>query len=367
MLFHVNNYFSGNRIASLAKTRTVAEDLLKNGLDVIALSESKAVLLPDNVVLCQELKLLSHFKESENYDVFELGDDGSVYRCYSNESPDNVIMITGACNSNCIMCPSPEVGRRHAEIAALDKLLLTVNHIPEYAEHLTITGGEPMLLGRDVFILLESMKNKFTHTEFLFLTNGRAFSLQGYSEAFAASAPRGMILGIPLHGYDSASHDYVTRAAGSFNQTVTGVKKLLRYGVNIEIRIVVSRLTAGYIDKIADFITKEMPGISRVRIIGLEMLGNAAINSDDVWLPYADAFAASRKAILHLITAGIEVGLYGFPLCSVGEAFRLLCAQGITSYKVRFADVCETCGEKDACGGIFAGTYRFAAKDVRPI
>ena len=367
MLFRLKDYSGGFRIASLAKSREVAEDLLNNGLDVIAYSGDKAILLPDNYVIAEETGCLKHFAASENYDVFELDRDGTVYRSYSNESSDNVMFITGACNSNCVMCPSPEAGRRHAGISGLDKLLLTVNHIPEYAEHITITGGEPMLLGRKMFVLLESMRNKFSGTEFLFLSNGRAFSLPGYASAFVSSAPRRTIVAVPLHGYDSVTHDAVTRSSGSFVQTMAGLKELRWYGANIEIRIVVSKITAPYVDKIADLIINELPDILRVRVIALEMLGNAAINSGDVWLSYPESFSAAKEAILRIIDAGIEVGLYGFPLCSVDADCRLLCAQGITDYKVRFADSCKSCAVHDACGGIFAGTFRYAAGDVHPI
>lgn len=78
MLFRLKDYSGGFRIASLAKSREVAEDLLNNGLDVIAYSGDKATLLPDNYVIAEETGCLKHFAASENYDVFELDRDGTV-------------------------------------------------------------------------------------------------------------------------------------------------------------------------------------------------------------------------------------------------------------------------------------------------
>jgi His-Xaa-Ser system radical SAM maturase HxsC len=265
------------------------------------------------------------------------------------------------------MCPSSEYSRKNASIAHVDNLLQLVNHIPSDAPHLTITGGEPFLLGKDIFRFFEAIRNKFTKTAFLLLTNGRIFSIQEYCDFLQQTLPPQTILGIPIHGYDAVTHDGVTQAPGSFHQTVAGLKNLLARGFRIELRIVVSQITAPYIDKIAELIIKEFPNVEAVKVIGLEMLGNAAKNHEQIWVPYSVAFQKSKGAIVSLISAGIDVGLYNFPLCAVDQEFWSICAQSITDYKVRFSERCNSCIVKDACGGIFAGTYRLAKDNIAPV
>jgi len=115
-----------------------------------------------------------------------------------------------------------------------------------------------------------------------------------------------------------------------------------------------------------DLIVSELPNAESVKIMGLEMFGNAARNQEDVWIPYRTAFEYSKNAILNLINHKISVALYNFPLCAVDSDCHLLCAKSITGYKVRFDERCETCKKKPNCGGIFAGTIRLAGKDVIP-
>ena len=130
--------------------------------------------------------------------------------------------------------------------------------------------------------------------------------------------------------------------------------------------MVVSKLNYKYIDKIAELIVNEFPKAGSVKIMGLEMSGNAARNVDNVWIPYPTAFEYSKAAIIRLVGNGINVGLYNFPLCAVDRSFHLLCAKSITDYKIRFAEKCEECKKRENCGGIFAGTIRLAGKDVIP-
>ena len=51
------------------------------------------------------------------------------------------------------------------------------------------------------------------------------------------------------------------------------------------------------------------------------MLGNAAVNMESVWLPYQDAFDKSEDAINILLSTGIDVAIYNFPLCVVPKKY----------------------------------------------
>lgn len=90
-------------------------------------------------------------------------------------------------------------------------------------------------------------------------------------------------------------------------------------------------------------------------------------NEEAVWIPYREAFLASKGAINLLVEHAIQVGLYNFPLCAIDEEYRYIAYKSITDYKVRYADACSNCAVRDACGGIFAGTIRLAGKDVAPV
>lgn len=368
MLARLPEFESGRLLAAVAHTQEVADKYLKRGQRVLLLQGGEGRLIPGgfsfDLASCENPEKLAGLCD---YDVVEVDEGGFIRTFYRNSTPDNAIVPTGKCNSNCLMCPSSDYARRMASVESLDYLLELVSYFPEDAPHITVTGGEPFLMGRGIFKLFECMRDHFTCTEFLTLTNGRALSLRSFRDELERTIPRGMQFGIPIHGSSAETHDAVTRATGSFEQTVAGVKGLLSRRVGVELRIVVSRLNMHDVDAIAELVTREMPGVSSVKIIGLEMLGNAWRNRERVWITYDEAFEASRNAIARLMEAGVDVRLYNFPLCAVPREYWHICAKSITDYKVRFPAECEGCAVADACCGLFAGSYRHAKSHIRPV
>lgn len=367
MIITLDNYKLGNKIVSLALDKAAFQNLIQNHLDAIYLEDKTLFFYPENHLLQLTEKQAFLFSQCDSYDVFQINPFGKAYKYFDNETVDNVFMLTEACNSNCIMCPASEQMRRNKQPVAVDDVLQIIRHMPSDAKHITVTGGEPFLIGKGIFEIFAAFKEKCPGTQFLLLTNGRALSYEPFIHRFHETAPNRIVIGIPLHGYDGFTHDSITRSPGGFDQTVQGIKNLLNFGHKVEIRIVVSKLNYKNITSICKLIADHFKRVYRVEIMGLEMLGNAAMNLKDVWIPYTEAFNASIEGINILVSNSIQVGLYNFPLCAVAESYHSLSSKSITDYKVRYADECKMCMIKDACGGIFAGTIRLAKQDVKPV
>jgi His-Xaa-Ser system radical SAM maturase HxsC len=367
VIVRLDNYTFGRKIASLALTEEAAHHLSCEHTPFMYLQTKTLTFFPGGETVELGEFGAKQLSQCDDYDVFQIDELGRAYQCYDNESGDNVIMLTARCNSNCIMCPAIDKLRKTDTTPTVDEYLEIIRHIPTDARHITITGGEPFLVGERIFEVFGALKDKLHQTQFLLLTNGRALSYDPFIEQFNRTIPENTIIGIPLHGYNAETHDRITRSPGGFEQTICGIKNLLRYRHSVELRMVVGRLNCDSILKIAELIASELSGVFRVEIMGLEMMGNAAIHQDQVWLPYRDAFQASKEAIDLLIHNGITVGLYNFPLCAVDREYHHIAAKSISGYKIRYAEACERCQIKDACGGIFAGTIRLAGQDVRPV
>ena len=219
----------------------------------------------------------------------------------------------------------------------------------------------------DIFRLFAYLKERLNDVEYLLLTNGRALSNKAYFHEFVQTVPDNTLVGIPIHGYDANSHDYITRSPGSFDQTMKALKNLLSTHIRIEIRVVVSRLNLLYLDRIAELIIHRLKGVYTIKFIGLEMLGNARLNLESVWIDYRKSFRYMEKPIRNLIVHGFNVGIYNYPLCCVTKGFWPICEKSITDYKVRFLQECDICTKKDACGGLFSGTFRLMEGIVEPI
>lgn len=302
-----------------------------------------------------QLGFLNRFTDG---DVVEINEYGTIQSRYAKEDGDCTIYTSSQCNSNCIMCPISEGQRRTEELENIDSLLEFLRYLPSDVEHITITGGEPFLLGRRIFDILLYLKQNISNAQVLLLTNGRIFADKSYAKQYTEARPKLCVPGIPIHGSTADRHDAITQAKGSFQQTVLGIRHLLNHGEYVEIRIVVSKLNQDDIGAIAEMIIEELPGVGSVKIMGLEMLGSAAMHCDQVWIDYDRAMQASEEAAEILLSHGIDVELYNFPLCVVKRKYWGIYRKSIDPYKIRFTDKCEQCEEKENCGGIFSGTIR---------
>ena len=367
MRTRIPSYAGDYRIVSLALDEKTKQDLLEEDVDFIYVSSNEVMIYPEEHELTNQGEVAGWFSECNNYDVFEIYEDGTVFRCYDDRSSENLFFVTGRCNSNCIMCPSPENNRRNAYAANIDDLIMIASHIPSDASHITVTGGEPFLAGKDLFRLLAYCKEKFIGTEFQILTNGRVFALEDYCMELAESMPTNTIMGIPLHGSRPEVHDVITQTKNSFAQTIAGLRRLLGIGIKVEIRIVVSRLNVTNLTDIAELIASELNRVHHVSIMAMEMTGSAHINRERVWIPYGESFLYVKPAIEKLIENGIDVRLYNYPLCVVDKEYHMICSKSISSWKVRYAEECEGCKLKESCGGVFAGTMLLESGELKAV
>ena len=367
MLFHLCNYDFDYHIVSYSTSDESEQKLLNSKLEYVKIKNDRMYFYPQNIsyqILTTDLHKIHLLND---YDVFEISPEGITFRYYNNKSEDNAFVVTGKCNSNCIMCPTSENVRKIANSYNSDTLIDFAVHIPSDARHFTITGGEPFMIGKSIFEFFAYLQSKFHNTDILLLTNGRIFSSEEYSNLMKKTAPNNLIIGIPLHGFNAETHDMITQVPGSFEQTVKGIKNLLKLGLQIELRLVVSRISSSYMDQLSELIVQELSGVNCVKIMAMEMLGNAAKNFDKVWIKYSDAFKSTVDLTKKLVSHGIDTAYYNFPLCTVDPKYFFICKKSISDYKIRYLSECEQCWLKSACGGIFAGTFRLEKNDISPI
>ena len=307
------------------------------------------------------------FQTLKDYDVVEIINNKSIRVLYRDDSEDNAIVVTNQCNSNCIMCPDPDIIRNTKENPDIKKILEQIECIPNDTSHITITGGEPGLLKEKLLEVLDKCKKCLSNTEFLLLTNGRVFSDVHFANKIAEVVPSNIRVAIPIYADNEKLHDEITRAKESFNQAVNGIKNLINRNIDVEIRIVVLKKNYEQLEQIAKFIVREFPHTKIVNIMALEMMGNAYKNKDWVWVDFKDIKKYLYNACLKIIRSGIITNLYNFPLCNIDEKLYSLSRKSITDYKVRYKDGCDTCLIKESCGGFFNSTINIKDISIKPI
>ena len=305
--------------------------------------------------------------DNNSGDIISISDKGIYSTVFYHDTYEVDIFVTNKCNSNCIMCPLSEYVRKQTKKNYIKWLKKYIDLLPENINYLNITGGEPTLAGEDFLDIMQILKNKYNKSDFQLLTNGRSVADKSFLNKILNVSPYGIRFAIPVHSTNSSVHDEITRVPNSFKQTDIGIKNLLNNNQKVEVRIVLSKKNIDTIFETAKYIQENYKGVFCINFIAMEMMGNAAINKDELWIDYGEAFKKIKKAVDLLVESGIDVQLYNFPLCALDKGYWHIASKSITDYKIRFMDECEECEIKDICGGFFYSTKQLMKPIVQPI
>lgn len=367
MNLYLPDYSYGNRMLIVARNEDVYNQLLERGVDIMRITDEHIIFHPGNItyplnkVNAERVNLLCDF------DIVEISDTGLLYRAFANNESDSTIFLGAKCNSNCIMCPAGDAERKKGFSYSRELLMKYIDYLPYELEYLVMTGGEPTLQTNLFLETLDRVRVKFPYTQVLLLTNGRSLSDKWLFEQVCLRHPNNFRIAIPIHADNPKLHDYITRAPGSFEQTILALRRLMSSDIKIEVRIVVTKANCDNLLQIAELITSHFSRVFCVNFIGLEPRGNCALNFDSVYIDHRTSFLKSKTAIEHLVSCGYDVGLYNYPLCAIDKDFWPIAAKSISGYKNVYHNDCEKCSVKNICGGFFTAAMGIAHPEVFPV
>lgn len=308
-----------------------------------------------------DIPALDHLTDG---DIISINESGMINTLFRTGSHHNAIFITDRCNSNCLMCSQPpknvdDLDYFHRINSSLVKL------IPKDTEILGITGGEPTILGSRLLDLLNLLYKELPNTGIHMLSNGRIFSQKKY--AFDISeANENLIIGIPIYSDNYLDHDFIVQARNAFSQTIVGLHNLARFGVPVEIRIVLHKLTYKRLPQIANFIYKNLPFVTNIAFMGLEYIGYTSFNHDKLWIEPSQYMNELEEAILFLDDTGMNVTIYNLQLCLLRKTLWQYSVKSISDWKRDYLDECSKCQVLTNCGGIFS-TSKILSKEIKAI
>lgn len=309
---------------------------------------------------------ISSLDHLDDGDVVALSPNGYVRTLYRLRSPHNSLFTTDRCNSFCLMCSQPPkpVDDRHRIAEHLRLVELIDPSTPE----LGITGGEPTLLKDDLLILVERCRELLPRTALHVLSNGRLFYYGSFARRLAGIGHPDLMIGVPLYSDVDSEHDYVVQSAGAFDQTLIGLQNLGRYGVPVEIRIVIHRLTWARLPRLAEFIYRNLPFASHVALMGLEVMGFAVPNLADLWIDPVEYGRELVASVNFLAQHGMRVSIYNHQLCVVPREAWGYCRRSISDWKNDYLPVCDACAVRNHCGGFFSSSLRRGySSHIRPV
>jgi len=261
------------------------------------------------------------------------------------------------------MCSQPPKDIDDSELVGEHLRLISL--IPPTTETLGISGGEPTLLGEDLFRILSTCKELLPVTQVHILSNGRRFADRGYAARLAQVRHPDFMVGIPLYSDVASHHDFVVQHDGAFDQTMMGLHNLARYGVRIEVRIVVHKQTYERLPKLAEYIYRNLPFAEHIAFMGLEMMGYTKTNFKMLWVDPVDYQEPLEQAVSGLAMRGMNVSIYNHQLCVLRRSLWCFARKSISDFKNIYLDTCQVCAVLDDCGGLFKSAEQIHSKQIR--
>lgn len=199
------------------------------------------------------------------------------------------------------------------------------------------------------------------------LTNGRIFAWPAFTSQLAGLRHPNVMLGIPVYSDDPTIHDYVVQARNAFDQTVLGLHQLARYGVRVEIRVVLHAITVPRLAQLAEYIYRNLTFAEHIALMGLENIGYAPRNMDKLWIDPHDYQDELEAAVEILSTRGMNVSIYNHQLCVLRPSLWKFARKSISDWKNIYVDECESCGVRQECGGFFQWATKLHSAYIRPL
>lgn len=299
-------------------------------------------------------------------DVVRLRDDGTLVSVlFRRGAKSNFLFATDRCNSHCLMCSQPP--RDEDDSWRIDEMVRTVKLVDRSEEVLGITGGEPTLLGDGLRRVIEAAREFLPQTRLHILSNGRLFADSEVARRLAGPFAHNVTWAVPLYADVESIHDEVVGATGAFAETLQGYFELGALGADIEVRVVLHKLTIPRLPNLAEFVYRRLPFVKHVALMGLEPMGFAKSNRERLWIDPADYTDELVDAAFYLINRGIRTSIYNLPLCVLPQKLWPLARQSISGWKNVYAPECSECTVRDRCAGFFASAGpAWRNRDVRP-
>lgn len=291
----------------------------------------------------------------ENVETFQEGDvvvinkQGEIIFVYEILSNHNALMATERCNHRCIMCPQPPILQEKDKTPFNLKL---ISLFDKSTQEIGITGGEPTLIGDNLFTLINHIKKELPHTAISILSNGVKFADKEYAMKLAKCRHQDLQIDIPLFSDIAEEHNHIV-GAKTFYKTVQGLYNLALFRQRIGLRIVVHKQTYKRLPQFADFIYHNFPFVAQVAFMQMETTGLAKENFDDLWIDPYDYNDKLREAVLLLADRGMKPYIYNAQLCVLPEDIRCYAQQSISDWKDIYISECEGCVLKGQCAGFF--------------
>ena len=131
-------------------------------------------------------------------------------------------------------------------------------------------------------------------------------------------------------------------------------------------RIILLKPNVNRLPQIAQFIIKNLPFVSQVSFMGMEVIGNAEKCYNKLNVEPNEYCNQLHEAILALESCRIHSRIFNIPLCLIPRKLWKYSCKSISNWKKININKCEKCLVIENCCGIFS-TSKIISKKISPI
>jgi MoaA/NifB/PqqE/SkfB family radical SAM enzyme len=273
------------------------------------------------------------------------------------------LKIGFACNNRCVFCAQGEK-RRDCGAVPLEELVTRLVEVRRTTRGLVLTGGEPTLHKSIVKLVAAAAALGFSPIQIQ--TNGRMLRYEKILEALCAAGATEFAPS--LHGAAAQTHDRLTRAEGSHEDTVAGIRNVVRRGLTIVTNSVITRQNLGELPALVGLLGDL--GVQQAQLAFVHPVGTAFELFDEVVPRLSDCTPAVAAAREVAARRGMRLMTEAIPLCFLRGMPELavegvipptvvldLGAQALDYSSWRVAEgkshgpPCQGCAARDRCEG----------------
>ncbi len=213
-----------------------------------------------------------------------------------------------ACNNRCVFCAQ---GHKRDACDAIDAQELARRLVESYqaGQGIVFTGGEPTIHKK--LLSLVRLARRVGYDPIQIQTNGRTLRYPARVDALIEAGVNEF--SPSLHGSSAAVHDALTRAPGSFDDTVAGIAEVARRGIALVTNSVITR---GNLDDLPDLVALlARLGVRRAQLAFVHPVGTAAERFDEVVPRLPEAATRVRRARGVARSLGLSLVTEAIPLC----------------------------------------------------
>ncbi len=221
-----------------------------------------------------------------------------------------------SCNNRCRFCVQGDKRFQHPDRSTEEvKALLAEGRVD--ADELVFTGGE-VTIRKDLPELVAHAR-ELGYRVIQIQTNGRMLSHMPAVEALVQAGATEFSPAI--HGPNADIHDRLTRAPGSFRQTVKGVRNIKRLDMPVIINSVITQDNYLLLPEMAELFVAL--GVDQFQLAFVHALGSAAADFDQVVPRLSDIRPHVHRALDIGVRAGVRCMTEAIPLCFLGGIEQL--------------------------------------------